>query len=185
MKKIVIAFTFLAVFMASCIFRQNEIDNCIPRPFTAQENKLIDSLINFYDSVLINRYDNQPCDAYGNGEYQIYLKYVSKDEIFEEDVLRGKARKLAINLFNKVIEDSILYLTPEIEISFINREIIYLKEFHGEDSGPRATFWFSKVDLENYCGFKIKKKLNNYRRVNVPKKSDSLIVSKELIIISI
>ncbi len=108
MKNIYIGFTFLVILIISCTFKQNQVNNCIPRPFTPKENKLKDSLLMYYDSILIERYDNYSCDAFNGGEYNVTIKYVSKDEIFEENALREKAKNLAINLYNRVIEENIL-----------------------------------------------------------------------------
>jgi hypothetical protein len=142
------------------------VRDCRERPFNTQEVRLIDSLSVIYDSVLIRRYDNQICDAYGNGDYHISLKYMQEDLLKNVDSMGKLASELAVIVYTKLLEDSISYETPEVIIEFISGEEQTDDRTGVVFSAPWETYNFKKEDLEHYCGFKIVK--SNGRHLRKP-----------------
>jgi hypothetical protein len=150
------------------------VRDCRERPFNRQETRLIDSLSFIYDSVLIRRYDNQICDAYGNGDYHISLKYVSKNVLTKSDSINRLASKLAVIIYSNLLEDSISYETPKVIIKLISGEDHIDHRTGITKVASFVKYTYKKDDLEHYCGFKVVKRNGIYLKKPVRDRYDNL-----------
>ncbi len=165
--------------MQSCVREYN----CV-RPYTKKEKKFVDSLETNGIKVSLFRFNYKAPDervqACGwRTDYSVEIFNEKYETINNLDSIRFKTRAIASELFNHVIEDSLLVFIPEIKISVSSKKT---KKYSSYGNIYQATF--IKEDLESFCGFTVKGKYNRtfkdvFYREKVNIKWDTLNIYEE------
>lgn len=148
---------------------------CIPRPYTKREQFFVDSLENLGVRVTLSRWDNIPCDLFNDGAYTVFIDELDEDVIYDVDSLRNASRILARQLYNEIIEDSIVFIMPKMIFSYQNKNTLK----NGENS-DHLEIVIQKSDLEKTFGKKIiEKGKNNFEVIKVKVLYDTLPINEQ------
>jgi hypothetical protein len=168
----------LVLFLSSC----EDVKPCVIRPLTEKEENFIATIEKNGLEVSVIRFDYWPPldqevreSCLSDGIYHFRISNDTYKAPSQLDSMRNEARRIAVELYTKVIEDSILHFSDGINVVFEGESLL-----DGRRYGYLYQSDFKKEDLESYCGFRIKKKKKGYFiHEQVPQKSDTLKLEEE------
>jgi hypothetical protein len=155
--------TFFLLTLVSCLSNQTELEarQWKPNPLTKKEIQYIEELkTKGFDSIVIES-QKIGLNAYGLSDYNIYFRSKIKTAKLNADSIRDVNFQIAKELYDHVIEDSIIYDCNFINISHkvVNGQKYWSRDFY---------FKYKKKQLEKELKFKvIKNKQGNFERIPI------------------
>lgn len=178
----------ILIFFISIISCGQDKTDCI-RPYTESELVFMDSIQQLGQKVRLKRYnyrldeDNEARCIYDHTlTYAFHISELDSNVMNDADNRKNLCVIVLKSLYTSVIDDSILFYTKDFYISITRKKYKPVKRYL--DAPMSCDYSYSirctKQDLENMIGWKVVESDKGLVRIAVPKKVDTLIISKEI-----